>query len=222
MEALFHWLQLNFPFIIEHKHVFLFLGAAIEGMNTIILGGFLASIGSISFLPIFLLCILGETLNGYAWYAVGYYAGAKPIDKWGRSKPKSRKIIEIVERYFQRYSGRAIIFTKLTWSLTIATLIMAGSFKYDLKKFSKYNFLGSVGWVSIMFFIGYAFGKSYKQFFEVTNALYIVVFLAAAIAVIYILKVIFRSKFIQSLYAMEMLRGLSERIRDGIDYFIGD
>ena len=136
METFFQFFQSHFPYLIEHKYLFIFLGATIEGMNTTILAGFLASISSISLWPAFSICLIGEIINGFLWYAVGYYAGAKPIDKWGRKDQKSRKIIEKVEEYFKRYSGRAILFAKVTWSLCIATTIMAGSFKYNLRKFN--------------------------------------------------------------------------------------
>jgi len=223
MESFLHFFQSYFPALIHYKYLFLFLGATIEGMNTIILAGFLASIGSIGLLPAFLLCILGETLNGYIWYAVGYYAGAKPIDKWGRGKPKSRKIIEKVEEYFGKYSGRAIIFTKLTWSLTIATLIMAGSFKYNLKKFSWYNFLGSAGWVGITFCVGYFFGQSYKLLLTyLTNAFYVLAFLGGAIVVVYLIKMSFRSAFIRSLFFADRIKVISDKMKNGIDKFLSD
>ncbi len=223
MVEFFHFFQSYFPALVHYKYLLLFLGATIEGMNTIILAGFLASIGSIGFLAAFLLCVLGETINGYLWYAVGYYAGAKPIDKWGRDKPKSRKIIEKVEEYFGKYSGRAIIFTKLTWSLTIATLIMAGSFKYNLRKFSWYNFLGSAGWVSITFFVGYFFGQSYKLLLVyLTNAFYVLAFLGGAIAIVYFIKISFRSAFIRSLFFTDHIREFSDRMKNGIDKFLSD
>ncbi len=223
MDNFFHFFQSNFPALIHHKYLFLFLGAAIEGMNTIILAGFLVSIGSIALLPMFLLCVLGETVNGYAWYVVGYFAGAKPIDKWGRKDPKSRKIIEKVEQYFGRYSGRAIIFTKLTWSLTIATMIMAGSFKYNLKKFSWYNFLGSAGWAALTFFVGYFFGQSYKLLLVyLTNVFYVLVFLGGAIAIVYLIKVSFRSAFIRSLFLADRIKSFSDKMKNGIDKFLSD
>ncbi len=223
METFFHFFQSYFPTLIHYKYLFLFLGATIEGMNTIILAGFLVSIGSITLLPMFLLCILGETINGYLWYAVGYFAGAKPIDKWGRNDPKSRKIIEKVEEYFGKYSGRAIVFTKLTWSLTIATLIMAGSFKYNLRKFGWYNFLGSAGWVGITFFVGYFFGQSYKLLLEyLTNVFYILVFLGGAIAIIYFIKISFRSAFIRSLFLADRIKGFSDKMKNGMDKFLSD
>jgi len=223
MENFLNFFQTYFPTVIEHKYLFLFLGAAIEGMNTIILAGFLVSIGSIALLPMFLLCVLGETINGYAWYIVGYFAGAKPIDKWGRKEPKSRKIIEKVEEYFKKYSGRAIIFTKLTWSLTIATMIMAGSFKYDLRKFSWYNFLGSAGWVVLTFFVGYFFGQSYKLLLVyLKSVFYVLAFLGGAVAIVYFIKMSFRSAFIRSLFLADRIKGFSDKMKNGIDKFLSD
>lgn len=213
-------IQNNFPILAQYKYLFLLIATFIEGFNSIILAGFLASLGTVAIIPAVLICIVGDFFNGWAWYAVGYFGGAKPIDKWGRNKPKSRKIIETVERYFHRYSGRAIIFTKLTWSLTIATMIMAGSFKYNFRKFSLYNFIGGLGWVGITFGVGYVFGKGYKAVAFVNNIGFVLLFFAGAILLVYTFKVIFKSKFIQSLYTMERLRDLGDKFRDGIDQFL--
>ncbi len=210
-------IEIQFPFLVHYKYLFLFIATFIEGFNSIILAGFLVSLGTVSFIPAVIICIVGDFFNGWAWYAVGYFGGAKPIDKWGRKDPKSRKVIETVERYFHRYSGRAIVFTKLTWSLTIATIVMAGSFKYDFKKFSWYNFLGGLGWVGITFTVGLLFGKGYRAVALVNNLGYIMLFLGSAILLIFAFKLIFRSKFIQSLTAMEHLRDLGDKVKDGID-----
>ena len=102
MEAVLQFLETSFPVLIAHKYLFLFLGAMIEGLNTMVLGGFLVSVNSIKLLPTFLLFILAYTLNGYIWYTVGYFAGAKPIDKWGRKKEKSKRVIEKIEHYFTK------------------------------------------------------------------------------------------------------------------------
>lgn len=194
-----------------------------EGLNTMVLGGFLVSINTIRLLPIFLLFTLAYTINGYIWYTVGYFAGAKPIDKWGRKGQKGRKIIEKVEEYFGKYSGRAIVITKFTFSLTVATLIMAGSLKYNLKKFSIYNFIGSVGWVAVTLFVGYFFGESYKLFFVyLKNLTYGLVFLGGAIAFIYIIKLVFGSAFVKSLYLTDKIKEFSYKIRNGLEEFLSD
>ena len=220
MENFLNFLQLNFPVIFSHKYLFLFLGSAIEGANTMILGGFLASTGFVSLLPLFFLFILGETINSYIWYFVGYFAGSKPLDRWARSKPRSEKVINTVQRYFEKYSGRAILIAKFTYSLTVATLIMAGSLKYDIRKFSFYNFIGSVGWVCMTLFTGYFFGQSYRLLLK--NFSYFFVFLGGAIILIYILKWIFRSAFIKSLLMGERVHYFSEKIKNGVDKFLSN
>ena len=221
MDAVLQFLQTNFPAVIEYKYLFLFLGAMIEGLNTMVLGGFLVSVNTIRLLPTFLLFLLAYTVNGFIWYTVGYFAGAKPIDKWGRKDKKGRKIIEKVEEYFNKYSGRAIIVTKFTFSLTIATLIMAGSLKYNLKKFTLYNFIGSVGWVAVTLFVGYFFGQSYKLFFVYLKSFtYGLVFLGGAITLIYVLKLILGSAFVKSLFITDKLKELSHKLRNGLEEFL--
>ncbi|OGN03544.1 MAG: hypothetical protein A2651_00665 [Candidatus Yanofskybacteria bacterium RIFCSPHIGHO2_01_FULL_42_12] len=223
MEQFLGFLQQNFPVIVNYKYLFLFLGAMIEGLNTMVLGGFLVSVNTIKLLPIFLLFTLAYTINGYIWYTVGYFAGAKPIDKWGRKDQKGRKIIEKVEEYFEKYSGRAIIITKFTFSLTIATLIMAGSLKYNLKKFSLYNFVGSIGWVTVTLFVGYFFGESYKLFFVyLKNFTYGLVFLGGAITLIYAIKLIFGSAFIKSLFITDKIKEFSYKLRNGLEEFLSN
>lgn len=188
-----------------------------------ILGGFLVSTGFILLLPIFFLFLLGEIINSYIWYFVGYFVGSKPIDRWGRSKPKSAKVISTVEKYFEKYSGRAILITKFTYSMTIATLIMAGSLKYDIKKFSLYNFIGSIGWVCMTLFTGYFFGQSYKLFAPyLKNLVYILIFLAGAITLVYVLKIIFRSAFVKSILAHEKVRYVSDKIKNGVDKLLSN
>jgi membrane protein DedA with SNARE-associated domain len=217
MEHFFELLQSHFPWVIEYRYVLILVGASIESLNTIILAGFLTSIGATAFLPTVLICLLGDFLNGYMWYYVGYFGGSKPIDKWGRKDPKARSIIELVERHFHRHSAKAIIFAKLTWSLTIATLVTAGSFKYNLKRFSVLNFFGAAGWVAIVFSIGYVFGHGLKSFDIVNNIVSASLFLAGAIVLVYLLKNFFKSKYIKSLRAGEKLREIGDRLRDAID-----
>jgi len=223
MDKFFDFFQQHLPYLIHHKYLFIFLGASIEGTNTIILAGFFASVASVSLWPAFFICLLGEVINGFAWYAVGYFAGAKPIDKWGRKDEKSRKVIDKVEEYFKRYSGRAILIAKVTYSLCIAIMITAGSFKYNFKKFSLYNLIGSAIWVLMVFFVGFFFGQSYKLLFDyIKNLAYLLVFLGGAITVGYIIRMIFRSAFVRSLFIASKIRELSDKWKDGLEKFLSD
>ncbi len=223
MENVIHLFESSFPTIVEYKYLLLFLGSIFEGLNSMVLGGFLVSVGTIKLVPILFIFTAGYVLNGYLWYTVGYFAGAKPIDKWARKDKKGRKIVEKVEEYFHKYSGRAIIFTKFTFSLTIATLLMAGSLKYNLKKFSLYNFIGSIGWVALTLFVGYFFGQSYKFFIEYLRGFtYFILFLGGAIALVYVLKFMWSSAFIKTLLLREKIKEFSDKLKDGIDRFLSE
>lgn len=182
MSELFNFIQTNFPFLIEYKYLFLFLGALIEGFNSLIFGGFLASHKAVRFLPLWFLMIIAHSLNGYFWYSVGYFGGASALDKWGHKKKLSHDFLEKISAYFNMHSGKAILLAKFTWGLEIAMLIAAGSFKYNLKNFSKYNFVGSLFWVSMTMSLGYVFGQSSSLFgFKIH---YFFLFFAGAIGLV--------------------------------------
>src|SRR3989344_5888985 len=104
MGNIVHLFESSFPTLVEYKYLLLFLGSIFEGLNSMVLGGFLVSVGTIKLLPIFLIFTVGYIFNGYLWYSAGYFAGAKPIDKWVRKDKKGRKIVEKVEEYFQQSS----------------------------------------------------------------------------------------------------------------------
>jgi membrane protein DedA with SNARE-associated domain len=224
MQFIFDFIQEHFPIIIiEYKYFFLFLGAVFEGLNSMVLGGFLVSVGKIKLLPTLLIFIFGYVINGYFWYFVGYFAGSKPIDKWIKKDEKGRRIMEKVEDYFKKFSGRAIIITKFTFSLTIATLIMAGSLKYNHKKFFQYNLIGSIGWAVITLFIGYFFGESYKLFlFYLKNISYALIFLGGAIALVYITKLMFGNAFIRSLFIKDKIKEFSYKIYRNLEEIVNN
>lgn len=223
MDPILTFLQNHAPYLITYKYLFLFLGGLFEGLNTLVLAGFLATTGQIKLHLIIPIMIVAHSINGYLWYTVGFLGGAKALDKWGHQNKLSHQIINKIENYFKRYSARAIMFAKFTFSLEIATLILSGSLKYDLKKFTKYNFLGSVGWVTMAVLVGYFFGQSFKVFFTaIKNFTLLLVFLAGAIVFIYILKILLKKYFVKYITVQEKLKEWSDKLREGLDQILSN
>lgn len=223
MHAVLGFIETHAPYLIEFKYFFLFLGGAIEGMNTLVLGGFLASVGQVKLWLIIPLLIGAHTINGYLWYTVGYFGGAKALDRWGHKSKLSHQIINTIEDHFKRYSGRAIMFSKFTFSLEITTMILSGSLKYNLRKFSKYNFYGSVGWVLMAVFVGYFFGQGFKLFFSIIkNFTILLVFLGGAIAIIYLIKIWIKKYYVRYLYIQKKVNEWREKLRHGLDDFLSN
>ena len=223
MDQFFASIQSYFPILAQYKYLLLFLASLIEGFNVFILTGFLVSIGTFSLLPAFGVSLAGELVNSYFWYAVGYWGGAKPIDFFIRKSPKKRRLVEKIRGYLQQYTGRILLLMKLTYSITIVTIILIGSIKYSLKKFSLINFIGSIGWVTITLSIGYFFGKSfqlYRTYFE--NISYAIIFVLAAIALIYAIERASRAIFVKAINLADRLKAVGEKVRDGIDRVLSD
>ncbi|MDO8495505.1 MAG: DedA family protein [bacterium] len=223
MESFLHFIQTHAPFLVTYKYLFLFIGGMLEGLNSLVLAGFIASTGQVKLYIIIPLLIVAHSINGYMWYAVGYFGGAKSLDKWGHRHHLSHNIINTIQSYFGKYSARAIMFAKFTFTLEIATLILSGSLKYDLKQFSKYNFLGSVGWVSMAVLVGYFFGESFQLFSSLLkNFTLLLVFLAGAIALIYIIKIIIKRYFVRYILIQQKFREWAEKVREELDGFLSN
>ena len=223
MDWLLNLIQNHAPYLIAYKYFFLFLGGMLEGMNTLVLAGFIASSGQIKLFYIWPLLIVAHTINGFGWYLVGYLGGAKALDKWGHRNKLSHQIIGKIQNYFEKYSGRAIMFAKFTFTLEIATMILSGSLKYNLKKFAKYNFYGSIGWVSMTVFIGYFFAESFKIFFSfVKDFTLFLIFLGGAISLLYIIKILLKKYFVRYIYIQQKIQEWGEKLREGLNGLMED
>jgi len=215
--AIIDFIQNYIPFLVEHKYIFLFVASSIEGFNTLILAGFLVSIGGLSLVPAALACLGGEIVSGFLWYTVGYFGGAKPLDWLTRRNPKRKKFVERARWYLEQHTGKLILFAKFTLSLTIATLIMTGSMRYSLKKFTFYNIIGSLGWIIITFGLGTFFGEGYKLYAEHLRQVgYLIAFILLAIGTIVLIEKSSGSIVGKTLDLEDRLHRLNTQVKKGI------
>ncbi len=211
-------LAVHYPLLLHYKYLLLLVVGTLEGFNVFIIAGFLISIGTLAFVPAFFICLVGELINSYFWYFVGYYGGAKPIDFFVRKSQKKRALVEKIRTYMHQHTAKVLVLVKLTYSVTVATLILIGSIKYSLKKFSFYNFFSSIGWVIITFGIGYFFGRGYQLYVTYfQNVSYIILFIAAVIAIVYIGERVSQAAFSQLMQISETLYVVGNKARDWLD-----
>jgi membrane-associated protein len=218
MNHVLEFIQNNFPFLLEHKYLFLFIATSLEGFNTVLVAGFLVSIGALNLVPTALISLAGEVLNSTIWYAIGYWGGAKPIEWFIRKSPKKRRFMEQVQHYVHEHTGKFMMIIKLTYSITTPALLLIGSTKYNFKKFTLYNIIGSIGWIIITISIGYFFGQGYKLYAEYLKDLsYLIIF-----AVVSIIVVILVERFSGSLVAGSMefhtrMEKLNKQLKKGVE-----
>jgi len=169
----------------------MFVGSFIEGVNVIILGGFFVARGYFNFWVVWLMMFLGDILGDIMWYYVGYFGGKKIIDKMGRFFSIKKNFLK-VKNFLEKRGGKVIIFIKFTAGLCLAMLITAGTVRMEFKKFLKYDIIGSIGWVTFAFGLGYFFGESYELLSKYVHRMGFVV-TGIIIAAFIIIKIIQKS-----------------------------
>lgn len=221
MNDIFQNLQASFPMLIEYKYLLIFLAASVEGFSTIMITGFLLSAHSVEFFPAFIVLVCGEITNGFFWYGVGYWGGAKSIDWIVRHSRKQQQVVARMRSYMEQFTAQAILLAKVTFSLTIVTQILVGSVKYPIKRFSFFNIIGSFGWVILVLSIGFFFGKSYMIIFGYLESVsHFILFFAIALVVVVVLQRVFRGTFIGYVSLVEKMQKMSEKIKNGLNRFM--
>ena len=190
----------------QHRYIFAFLGAFFEGTFIMLLAGVLYKFGYFNFWGLFAVLLAGYFLNGVGWYLLGRFGGNTIMEKWVKRFRLGRKIADKLEDYFKEHSIKTIFITRVTYGLSMYTLIIAGTLKMAWKKFFSVNLAASLGWVIVMVGLGYGFGASYRALSIITKSIALgvaVVMLVAIILIsvsfIYMLRFFARQKFVQDL-----------------------
>lgn len=145
----------------EHRYIFSFLGALFEGTFIMILAGVFLKLGYLKFWGIISVLVSGYFINGIFFYLIGRYGGERALRKLEKFK-RVKGILGKLQDYFLKHSIKTIFITRITYGLSIPTLLMAGSFKMNFKKFLIITFWGAVVWALMLIGVGYVFGASYK------------------------------------------------------------
>lgn len=190
----------------EHRYIFAFAGAMLEGNFTIILCGVLFKFGYFNVWGLLTALISGYFLNGIFWYFLGRIFGHTIIEKWIKRFKTGRKIIDKLESYFQQHSAKTIFLTRITYSISMFSFMIAGSLKMNLRKFLIVSLIAGICWVLMMAGIGYGFGAGFQTLNNATRGItfgiIIAVFLLivlASLSFIYWMRHFARTQFVKDL-----------------------
>ena len=76
----------------------------------------------------------------------------------------SEKKLDRVEKWFEKYGDKAVLFGRMVPVFREMISIPAGLLKMKFAKFLTYTILGSCGWSMTLIFIGYYFGNAAFEF----------------------------------------------------------
>jgi len=101
-------------------------------------------------------------LGNYTGYWFGYRTGPALFKK-NNSLFFKKQYIEIAEEFYAKHGGKALILGRFFPIIRTFAPIFAGVVKVDLKKFTLYNFIGSIAWVNTFTLAGFFLGRKYPQ-----------------------------------------------------------
>ena len=135
--------------------------------------------------------IAGNTLN----YRLGKYFGIKVFKE--DNKILKLKYYHQSHEYFEKHGAKAIVFSRFLPILRTIAPFVAGAANMSFGKFTYYNILGGVAWITSLLFAGYLLGKIpfVERNFEL---LVVIIAVGTFLPVIYAaLKSMFKSKEVE-------------------------
>jgi membrane-associated protein len=153
-----------FLLIVVFAETGLFFGFFLPGDYLLFMAGLLCSSGKIDVgLGTLLLSVIAAGILGnYTGYWFGYRTGPmlfKKNDSWFFKK----RYIEVAEDFYAKHGGMALVLGRFFPIIRTFAPIFAGVVKVDFKKFTVYNFAGSVTWVNTFILSGYFLGRKFPQ-----------------------------------------------------------
>ena len=170
-EVFVEWLT---TLLAEYLYAGVFIAAIIETiippiptMAVFPTAGFLASQNNFELYQVILLGIiggLGASIGSTVIYLIALKLGRVALLRYLRYVKVSEKKLTRVEKWFQKYGEKAVLFGRMIPVFREMISIPAGLFKMKFAKFLTYTILGSCGWSITLILVGYYFGNAAFEF----------------------------------------------------------
>lgn len=139
----------------QYGYLAVFVGSVLEGETILILAGFAAYQGYLSFPVVVTLAFCGGTLGDQIFFFLGRYYGAPLLSRF----PSLSVRAEPVNQLIQRYHAGLIVGVRFMYGLRIAGPISIGMSNVGAWRFVLFNLLGAAVWAMLIAGAGFLFGQ---------------------------------------------------------------
>lgn len=142
----------------------LFFGFFLPGDYLLVLAGLLCAMGvlHVHILVLILSLIAAGVLGNYTGYWFGFRTGPV-LFKRNESLFFKKRYVTMAEDFYSKYGGMALVLGRFFPIIRTFAPIFAGVVKLNIRKFSIYNFIGSITWVTTLTLIGFFLGRKYPE-----------------------------------------------------------
>jgi membrane protein DedA with SNARE-associated domain len=182
--------------VLQHGYPLLFIVMLIEGPVITAAGAFAAALHYMNVWIVLLLSILANFIPDIVYYAIGYWARGKFLDKYGHYLGITPERIATTEKLANQHSGKSLFMIKMTPLLATPGLILVGATRMDIKKYAFWSLVITAPTSLLYLVIGYYFGAAYNTLEHYLN---LGIYVAIAAAAIVIALAYFQRKYFSRL-----------------------
>ena len=126
-------------------------------------GGLLAASGRLDFWAVGLVGAVANLVGSWAAYAVGATGGRALALRYGRYVRLREHDIDRAHRWFERYGGQAVFWSRLLPVVRTFISLPAGIARMPLGRFSFYTFVGCLPWSFGLAYGGFVLGRNWEK-----------------------------------------------------------
>jgi membrane protein DedA with SNARE-associated domain len=179
-------------------YLVLFAGAFLEnilppvpGDTLIVFGAYLAGRGVLNELEVFAWLWVGSFSGGMLVYALGYRKGRVFFNSWS-PRIFSEERFGRAERWFTRYGGKLIVFSRFIPAVRCVIGISAGISKVRPLPMAAYLGVGTLLWNGLLVYAGLLVGTNWRLILRILSAynraMLAVLLLALALGAVYAIR----------------------------------
>jgi len=139
----------------------LFPLATIEGPIVTVLAAYLARLGHMNLVLIYVVVVVADLTGDIVYYWIGRVGHGSLPESWRRRLGFDAGRQKTLEDHFRHSGGRTLIIGKLTHAAGIFVLFAAGSARMPFWRFMLYNTIGTLPKALFFLMLGYTLGAAY-------------------------------------------------------------
>lgn len=192
--------------IIEYRYWLLVPLAIIEGPIVAFVAATLAAGGYFNIYLLVLIIFARDLGLDGMWYAIGYWGSDTRFAKKMLAKMKvTEGHIDSMRKLWEDKPVRTMFIGKLSYGISAAFVVAAGTVHVPLGKFFKYGIIVTIAQYGTLLFLGYFFGAAYGSSLTgiIQNVQYVVAIGMLVLTAFYCVSWYMRGKFLKEEKAME-------------------
>jgi membrane protein DedA with SNARE-associated domain len=148
--------------------------------------GFKVADGRFTMLEIVVAGVAGNLVGSWVAYGVGYFGRVELLERHGKWLHITPKHIAWADRWFERYGGSTVFFSRMIPVIRTFISLPAGVARMPFWRFSVLSFAGIVPWVIGFAYLGKAVGDNWDNVQEKLHYIDYAIVLAIAAGVVYL------------------------------------